>query len=105
MRNPILYAHPSLGRWLTFVNRLAIRHFVRRALPLWNTVTAQGPTVSVACLFVIALFCLTVNENVDVPVPLVTAGTSQLWLEATVHAQPGARGDGPACRGRSRQRS
>jgi len=54
------------------------RHFVRRGFPLWNTVTAQGPTVSVADLFDTPLFGLAVNLNLAPPEPLVREGTSQL---------------------------
>ena len=57
-------------------------------MPLWLTVTAQGPTVSFAVLAVVPLFVLAVNANLELPVPLVTEGTSQLWLETTVHAHP-----------------
>ena len=66
---------------------VGLDHFVRRGFPLWNTVTAQGPTVSVAALFVIPLFTLAVNENSPLPLRLVTEGVSQLWLEETVHPQ------------------
>ena len=83
---------------MSFVKRGPVRsgdldrqvlHFIRRGFPLWLTVTAQGPTVSFAVLPVIPLFVLAVNANVALPLPLVTEGTSQLWLEATVHPHPG----------------
>ena len=59
-----------------------------RGFPPWVTTTAQGPIVSVALLLAAAPFGLTVNPDVAVPLPLVTAGTSQVWLDTIVHAQP-----------------
>ncbi len=62
-------------------------HLFWRVLPLWNTVTAQGPAVSVARRLVTPLFCLTVKEKVAVSVPPLTEGINQLWLGATDHPQ------------------
>ena len=46
--------------------------------------------MSRAVLAAIPKFGLAVNVNEALPVPLLTEGASQLWLEATVHAHPGS---------------
>ena len=63
-------------------------HLVRRDFPLWLTVTAHGPTVSLAVLPMIEEFGLTEKTTVALPAPLATEGTSQLWLGMTAHVQP-----------------
>ena len=65
-------------------------HCLRRGIPFWLTDTTQGPTVSLAVLLVALVFRLTVNATVAGPVPPLTEGTSQLWLEATAHVHPGS---------------
>ena len=59
-----------------------------RSFPLWYTVTDHGPIVSFAVLPHTRVFGVTVNATAPLPVPLLTAGTSQVWLDATFHAQP-----------------
>ena len=44
--------------------------------------------MSLAVRAAIPKFGLAVNVNEALPVPLLTEGASQLWLEETVHAHP-----------------